>query len=293
MSKHKTVSIIGAGPAGIAAAIQLAHFGISFHFFEKNKLGGLLNSAGRVDNYPGIVEAKPGRDLIQDFKNHLERKKIEITYIEVTKIEQANKKFIVYTEKSNYSSDFVILATGTLPKEAKALPKSLNKNELIYDISTCFEFKELTIGIIGGGDAAFDAALSLCKDNKIVILNKNSQPKAFKELVNKVTNTDSIKYLENISILEQQTIDNKIYLKYSSNSASASIKLDKILVTAGRKPHTKLLEKLNNNKNLLKEGLLYTIGDMNGSIYRQTGIAVGEGIKVSMKINQLVNKIES
>ncbi|MFC1726893.1 FAD-dependent oxidoreductase, partial [candidate division KSB1 bacterium] len=58
--EHKDVIIIGAGPAGIAAAIQLRRYNIEPVVFEKNEIGGLLRNAGRIENYPGFPEGVTG-----------------------------------------------------------------------------------------------------------------------------------------------------------------------------------------------------------------------------------------
>ena len=68
---HKDIVIIGAGPAGSAAAIQLRRYNLSPLVFEANQIGGLLRNADRIENYPGFSEGIAGQDLVKLLKDHL------------------------------------------------------------------------------------------------------------------------------------------------------------------------------------------------------------------------------
>ena len=89
------IVIIGAGPAGIAAAIQLKRTGIDFQILEKDRIGGLLWHANFVENYPGFPSGVSGPDLVKCFKLHLKQLNIEVQKTDVKKVKYLNKEFFL------------------------------------------------------------------------------------------------------------------------------------------------------------------------------------------------------
>ena len=81
------VTIIGAGPAGIATALQLKRYGITPIILEKNTIGGLLRNAHLVENYPGFPKGISGVNLVRLFRKHLERAAITIFPEEVINLD--------------------------------------------------------------------------------------------------------------------------------------------------------------------------------------------------------------
>ena len=77
---NTSVCIIGAGPAGISAAIQLKRYDVPFVIFERNKSGGLLNNANYVDNYPGFPEGIKGSSLCALLDEQVKNNRIDIIF---------------------------------------------------------------------------------------------------------------------------------------------------------------------------------------------------------------------
>ena len=74
------VAVIGAGPAGIACAVQLKRAGIIPMVFEQGRIGGLLNNAYRVENYPGFPEGISGPSLVRKFKKQMQQWHIRVIH---------------------------------------------------------------------------------------------------------------------------------------------------------------------------------------------------------------------
>src|SRR4030043_1234586 len=81
--KVEDVIIIGAGPAGIATAIQLKRYGVHPLLFERGQVGGLLRNANLVENYPGFPRGISGTMLVKLFVSHAQNLNISIAYEEV------------------------------------------------------------------------------------------------------------------------------------------------------------------------------------------------------------------
>ncbi len=282
------VIIIGAGPAGIATAIQLKRSGLNPIVFEKKNIGGLLNNANLVENYPGFPGGITGPDLVGLFRKQLESFEIDIIYEQVQSLDYNNELFTAITESKIIESKAVIIASGTqsrLSNEIKISGKI--RNRIYYEVADLFELKEKNIAIIGAGDAAFDYALNLARNNNITILNRAGNIKCLPLLFDRAKSNNSIKYLSQIQVSEIfETAANQLLLKCRNKSEDIDIISDYVILAFGRE---QLLDFM--TENLLKEKdelqrkeLLHFVGDVNGRLYRQTAIAVGEGVLAAMKI---------
>ena len=166
--KTEKVAIIGAGPAGISTAIQLKRYGINPVLFEKGEVGGLLKNANLVENYPGFPEGISGLNLIELFKKQLKNLSLKIFYEEIKRLDYANNIFLLKTPEKLFYSSIVVIASGTKPKRPTHFEISENaKNKIFYEVYPLLKVKKKQIIIIGAGDAAFDYALNLAKNNKI------------------------------------------------------------------------------------------------------------------------------
>jgi len=99
------IGIIGAGPSGIACAIQLRRYGLDYLFFEKEDLGGLIKNAFLIENYLGFPEGITGEEFVQLLKKQIKKYKIRIIKEEVVSVRYENNKFDIKTR--NRIKDFL------------------------------------------------------------------------------------------------------------------------------------------------------------------------------------------
>jgi len=262
---HKVI-IIGAGPAGMAAALQLKRYGVDALLLEANNPGGLLNNANKVENYLGFADGINGTKLIEHFTTHLKKYDIKITQDFVEKTNFNDDFFEVYGSKQTYQSEKLILATGTSPIQ----PDIKLKTKVFFDVVDLIDVKNKHIIIVGAGDAAFDYAINLSQHNQITILNRSTEIKALPILQKIVADNSNINYLDNVSIDD--------HLK--SNAC------DYLLFAIGRKPNKPKYanEMASQETELIKKQKLFLIGDIKNGIYRQTSLAIADGIKAAMEI---------
>lgn len=277
------VIIIGAGPSGIAAAIQLKRQGIEPVLLEKNQVGGLLKNANLVENYPGFPDGISGLNLIFLFKKQLENLDIKIQYEQVLKVEFKNGIFSIITDKKIRKSKILVIASGTEPERLNIAENIENK--IFYEVYPLINIKNKDIAIIGGGDGAFDYALNLGKHNRVKILNRSSSVKCLPILRERCLKNSGIKYLENITVEEIREENGKLNLICRQINNFQEIKADYLLVSIGRKPCLDFIDDdiIKKAQNGVIETLFIT-GDAQNGIYRQTSICVGDGVKAAMKI---------
>ena len=260
--------IIGAGPAGITAAIQLKRSGLNILMFEKNEIGGLLRNAYLIENYLGNHDIS-GKNLVSTFKNQLTKHNINIINSEVNKIIK-NDIFIINEE---YRAKSIILATGTKPRKLN-IPGE-ESNRVFYEIVK-LPAASGDIIIIGGGDVGFDNALNLHRKGAnpiIVTRGKVSCLPLLKERAEK----KGIKYFENL--IPEKINGNGNDLELVCNDKS--FKANDVLISIGRN---------SNHPNHQDNPGLFLAGDVQNSNQRQVHIATGDGMMAAMKVTEYLKK---
>lgn len=280
----KKIAIIGAGPAGCAAAIQLKRFGFEVLLFEAEQIGGLLRNANFVENYLGFPNGITGEKLCNLFEKHLSKLNLKIIYEKVVSV-NFSKSFIIYTINSFYDADFCIIATGTKPIELdKNIIQGDVENRIFYEIKDILhKINNSKIAIIGSGDAAFDYALSLSKSNEVDILMRGENPKCIPTLLKKCNSVKNISVNKNICLINILGKDQKLFLICKKENDLIYLTYDYLLVAIGRVKNLPII-----SEEAYKSGCLFLIGDVTSeNNFRQASIAAGNGIEIAMKINFL------
>ncbi|MEW6717179.1 MAG: NAD(P)/FAD-dependent oxidoreductase [Chloroflexota bacterium] len=284
------VCIIGAGPAGLASAIQLKRYGIAALIFERGQIGGLLHNANLVENYPGFPNGLPGPDLAALFEKQMKKIGVKPIFQEVTHLDFNEDRFTLHSSQQTYQAHVAVVATGTKPKRFSNLPITPNlEDRICYEVTQLRNVTGKHVVIVGAGDAAFDYALNLGKNNRITILNRGNQLKCLPLLWQRASQNPDIHYQTNVKIKSVRGATNgRIMIDCLSDRVLKKIEADYLLGAIGREPNLDLLSpKLLNMTQKDKVRIrLYTIGDVHNGIFRQTAIAVGDGIRAAMHIHQ-------
>ncbi len=282
------VIIIGAGPAGLATALQLKRYGINPLVFEQNQVGGLLHNANLVENYPGFPGGIPGPRLVHLFEEQIQDYSIRIKKARVQQLSHQEELFKVSTLDEEYLARVLVIASGTKPRQFSdfEIPAELQK-KILYEVYPLLDRKDQLIVIVGAGDAAFDYAINLGQNNDILIFNRSDQISCLPLLWERAKKNMRIKYLQNTRIAEisRSSLD-KIVLEYISEGGSNIVEADYLVGAIGRDPQLDFFSSQFAKKTIQLEGLgkLYFVGDVAHGLYRQTAIAVGNGILSAMKI---------
>ncbi|MCK4809289.1 MAG: FAD-dependent oxidoreductase, partial [Candidatus Aenigmarchaeota archaeon] len=162
--------IIGNGPAGLSAAIFAARSNLKTLVIGE-KLGGQAADAHLIENYPGFPSIS-GMELMSKFEDHAKSQGVEIIYRRAERFEKKKGTFIITSGKEHYEGKTLILALGTttrklsIPGEAEYLGRGVSY------CATCDGafFKDKTVAVIGGGDAALSATLYLAGIAKKIYL---------------------------------------------------------------------------------------------------------------------------
>ena len=280
------VVIIGAGPAGITAAIQLKRYGFPFVLLEEKRIGGLLWNANLVENYPGFPAGVSGPKLIGLMEKQMERIGVEVTFDSVTRLSYEDDYFLVETSRALYRPRNVVVASGTRPKPfPMSIPKDA-QNKVFSDVFHLLDVYEKRITIVGAGDAAFDYALNLVKrGNFVTILNRGREVKCLGLLWESAIAEAAIEYRAETPVrkVEMDETAGRLEIRLE---AGESLKADYLLFTIGRVPQMDFLSvSVREQEYVLKaEGRLYFAGDVQNGLLRQTAISAGDGLRAAMQI---------
>jgi len=290
--EKEDVIIIGGGPAGMISAIQLKRYGITARVFEQHRLGGLLWNANLVENYPGFPGGIPGPKLVRLFSQQFEALSLEPTLDTVTSLGYDGEDFLVTTHQGTFASTTLVIATGTRPNTFPPgfLPKGAVERTY-YEVAPLLDMQGKQIAVIGAGDAAFDYAINLSRKNHVMIFNRTKEIKALPLLVQRCATIQNIQYFEDMPVEQVLAEENGLVLKFNQDQEKA-VQVDLLIGAIGRSESFPPMsaQLVREQTMLTKLGRLQIVGDVQNGIYRQTAIAVGDGLKAAMKIYQYLKE---
>lgn len=192
--------IIGAGPAGLAAALYAGRFKLSTLIFEKMSPGGQILLSPSIENYPGFPEGVSTFELIDKFKKQIEDLGLTIDDKEVLGIIPDGQGYLVKTSEGEFKARTVIISSGAQSKRLGVRGESKLIGRGVSYCGTCDGplFKNKDIVVVGGGDRAVEDAIFLANYAKTVFLvHRRSEFRAAQILVDKMKKDTKIKLLLN------------------------------------------------------------------------------------------------
>lgn len=299
--------IIGAGPAGLAAAVYAARQKIDFIMISSN-IGGQTILSSDVENYLGHHKLS-GLDLVNKFKEHLKDYEIDLKEGEkVSDIEKLEKGLKVITDKAEYETKTVLIVSGKQPRKLGVPGEDKLSRKGVTYCATCDApiFAGKDVAVIGGGNAALDAALLSAKyANKIYMININPEFTGDKSLVDEVSKSDKIEVFfnaETTEILGGKFVEG---VKFRINGKEQELKVQGVIVEIGSIPSAgfdKLTEKNKWNEIIIHEDKeryisnltsvdgIFAAGDVTDVPEKQIIVAAGEGVKAVLGIFKYLNK---
>jgi NADH-dependent peroxiredoxin subunit F len=286
--------IIGAGPAGLTAAIYAKRKGLSLQLIADG-VGGQVSKTGNVENYPGY-ESIPGPQLVSLFKKQVEDLKIDLKLSRVAKLERAGDRIRVHTGDGIVGEcRAVIIASGARWRELNVPGEKEYKNRGVSYCPTCDGplFSGLDVAVVGGGNAAAEAVLDMMNIASKVYLIVRSSLKADRLLIDRIVDSGKVTILEGYGV---EKISGKDFVE-SVDIASAggdrkTLPVGGVFVEAGMLPNVSFVEglvDLNEKKEIIIDDYcrtsicgIFAAGDVTDIPQKQIVVAAGEGAKAAM-----------
>ncbi len=240
------IVIIGAGPAGLTAAIYALRFGKSVLVIEKATFGGQITYSPKVENYPGFKEMS-GNEFADKLVDQVISLGGEIELEEVTAVEKADNFKVICDGGKVFEAKAVIIATGSKHRELGiAREQELVGNGISY-CAVCDGafYKGRDVAIIGGGNTALQEAVLLSEIcNSVTIVQNLEMLTGEASLRDKLANTANVRIIYN-SIVSELIGENElsaIKIKNTETETEETVKLDGVFVAIGQVPENKPFE---------------------------------------------------
>lgn len=245
MKNNYDVVIIGAGPAGITAAIYLKRANINCAIIEKEVPGGQLNKSSEIENYPGYTKIS-GPDLAMKFYEQINNLDIKQIFSEVTNIKlEEDNKIITLKNNETIKTKNIILAIGRSPKKLTSANSRTLEGKGISFCSLCDGnlYKNEDVSIVGAGNSALEESLYLsdiCKT--VTIINRASTLKGDTILIDRIKKKNNIKIIYNSTIEKFNEKDG--VLESVTLNTKETLNTKACFIFIGYEPATKFLKNL-------------------------------------------------
>ena len=305
----ENVVIIGAGAAGLTAAIYTARANLSPVVIEGMQPGGQLTTTSDVENYPGFPNGVDGTALMNDMRSQAERFGAKYLFGEVADVDFTNSPFkVVLSDKTEIQSKTIIIATGATAKYLGLDSELALIGRGVSACATCDGafYKDQSVVVIGGGDTACEEATFLTRfASKVTMIHRRDQFRASKIMADRAINHDKIdikwdSQVEEVLSDEQGVIGVKI--RNCKTDDISEINCTGYFSAIGHKPNTEVFVKYLKTDEvgyLLADGVktsipgIYAAGDVADRIYRQAVTAAGTGCAAALEAERFIENQES
>ncbi|MCX7747879.1 MAG: thioredoxin-disulfide reductase [Clostridia bacterium] len=299
------VLILGAGPAGLSAAIYAARAKLFTVLIDEGLPGGQVSTTYHVANYPGTNGVIRGLDLVENMKKQALDFGAQIDDLkEITAVNLAGEEKFVQTEDADYYAKSVIIATGAEPRKLPAEGEREFRGRGIHYCATCDGalYQDANVLVVGGGNSAVEEAVFLTRYAKQVTIvhqfdhfqaSKAAQDEALKNPnINVIWNSE-VRKVYGESFVKGVTVEN------IKTKETSEIETEGLFVYIGMQPKTDLFK---NQIRLNEYGYIPTDEDMRTNIpgvfaagdvrdkkIRQISTASGDGTIAGIMVERFIN----
>lgn len=307
-TKTKTscdVLIIGAGPAGLTAAIYASRARLYTVVIESNLPGGQVATTFSIANYPGINGQIRGIDLMDNMKSQALSFGTQIDDLQIIEEMDLNgREKWVKTDKGEYIAKAVIIATGAEPRKLPVDNEKDYRSRGIHYCATCdgAMYPEANVIVVGGGVSAIEEAEFLTRYAKhVTIVNRGTFFKAPKGMIDSALANPLISVLWN-SVITEVKGDNfvtSVVLKDTVTGVSKEMPIDAVFVYIGNQPNSAIfgsgITTVDRGYIQTDEAMMtnipgvFAVGDIRNKEIRQITTAVGDGTIAGVMVERYIN----
>jgi len=291
------VVILGAGPAGLTAALYAARAKLSTLVVTGPLVGGQITLTYSVDNYPGFSEGVGGVALADMFKAHAKRFGAEFLEAPATSVDFSGKPFRVITRERNVEARSVIIATGLKDRKLGVPGEDRLQGHGVFHCATCDAalYEGRRVLVVGGGDSAIQEAIDLARfASEVTLVHRRDSLRACRCLTDAAKAEPKIRFLLS-TVVEEITGEKRVemvMLRDLKTGSSYSVPADGVLVAIGWYPNTSIF---NGQIDMDEEGYIANVGvktsvagvfiagDLMDRVYRQVVTACASGCQAAIE----------
>jgi thioredoxin reductase (NADPH) len=307
VTEHRSVIIVGSGPAGYTAAVYAARADLRPLVFEGSQYGGALMTTTDVENFPGFPDGIFGSELMLKLREQVERFGAELVSDDVTSVDLANDVKIVRTYDAEYTADAVILAMGSAYKKLGITREDELSGHGVSWCATCDGafFRDRDIAVVGGGDTAMEEATFLTRFARTVtVVHRRSELRASRIMVERAQSNPNIRWAWNSEVVRIAGAGEVegIQLRDTRTGEDHDLTVQGLFVAIGHEPRSELVK---GQVDLDDEGYILTTagttatnlegvfaaGDVVDHRYRQAITAAGTGCAAALDAERYLARI--
>lgn len=293
--------IVGAGPAGITAAVYAARKRLKFFVISKD-IGGQAAWSGDIENYIGY-QFITGPDLTDKFEDHMRKYNVELKEnTDVVEVRKTDGIVKVKTHDALYEARAVIIAVGKKTRELGVPGEKKFKNKGLTYCATCDGplFSGKDVAVVGGGNSGLDAALQLVRIARFVyLINMTSRLTGDPVMQEKLNEAKNVKVLNDTKIIE--ILGDRLVsgIKIKTSGKEDELAVQGIFVEVGLIPNSNIAPDIAKNAfNEIKVDSynrtsipgIFAAGDVTDVPEKQIVIAAGEGAKAALGVFRYLNE---
>jgi len=301
----ENVVIIGAGAAGLTAAIYTARANLDPLVIEGMQPGGQLTTTTDVENFPGFPEGIDGTEMMEKFRAQAER--FGARFIQYDVVEKADFSAKPFKLKMMVGEEIeartVIIATGAT---AKYLGLESEQKFMGRGVSACATcdgafYKDVPVVVVGGGDTACEEAMFLTRfASKVTLIHRRDQLRASKIMADRTVNHSKIEIVWD-SVVEEILGDESgvtgVRVRNVKSGDVSEIECTGYFSAIGHKPNTDaFVGQLDMDEvgYLIADGVktripgVYAAGDVSDAVYRQAITAAGTGCAAALEAERFL-----
>lgn len=313
MAEHSTekiydVIIIGAGPAGMTAAVYASRANLSTLMIERGMPGGQMANTEDIENYPSY-DYILGPDLSSKMFEHARKFGAEYTYGDIKEVIDNGDTKTIVTSLKNYEAYSVIIATGSEPKKLNTPGEETLTGRGVSYCAVCDGafFKDKELVVVGGGDSAVEEGMYLTKfAKKVTVIHRREELRAQKILQERAFDNEKMAFVWNHVVAEINGEDNKVSsvtLTSTVDGTEQDFETDGVFVYIGNLPKSDPFEKLEitNEEGYIQTNELmetnvpgiFAAGDIREKQLRQIVTATSDGSIAAEAASTYVDEVKT
>ena len=301
--EQRELVIIGAGPAGLTAALYAKRAGLDTLVLEKGKAGGQILITSEIENWPGTIEST-GADLAENFRAHAEHFKAEFRTTTVRKLEVRDGKNIVTTSDGEIEAKAIIIATGASFRHlgCKGEKEFIGKGVSFCAVCDANMFEELDVAVIGGGNTAVEEACYLSRfAEKVYIVHRRDEFRADKVVADRAAKNPKIIPVWD-SVVDEiygDGIVEGVRIKNVKTNEMSTLDVNGVFMFVGTVPNAAYINDVveSVNGNWIKADCdmrtsapgIFVAGDVRDTNLRQVVTAAADGARAAMSAYAYIN----
>lgn len=308
VEKIYDVAILGAGPAGMTAAVYTSRANLSTIMIERGVPGGQMVNTNEVENYPGFASIL-GPDLSNKMFEHAKKFGAEYAFGDVKQLNDGDEYKTIVTGNKEYKARAVIIATGAEHKKLGIPGEEEYSGRGVSYCAVCDGafFKDRELVVVGGGDSAVEEGIFLTRfAKKVTIVHRRDQLRAQKILQERAFANEKIDFIWSHTVKEIHAEDGKVSsvtLVSTKDGTEREFKTDGVFIYIGLVPLTKPFEHLGiTNEDgwiITDEEMrtrvpgIFAAGDVRAKSLRQIVTATGDGSIAAQSAQEYVEELKA